>query len=224
MGSLLRFFSRPWHEVPTVWIDTETTGTRPGIDRAVQVGLARFEGGKCVGSGVQLVNPGIPIPPEATAIHGITDERVAMMPTIEQVFTETHARELLEGAQPAAYNAPFDRHFIPPFGDWTWQWLDALSLVRVIDKFVRGKGRHRLEAAAERHGVPLARAHNAEADAIAAGMLFYKLAPQVFGPTDDDFYVLTLGEALRRQAIDEAEERYRFLEWLSRQPPRDDHA
>ncbi|HZL96830.1 MAG TPA: 3'-5' exonuclease [Vicinamibacterales bacterium] len=213
--SLLRFFHTPWHEVPTVWIDTETTGVRPGVDRAVQVGLARFEGGKCVGSGVQLVNPGIPIPPEATAIHGITDERVAAMPTIEHLFREARALALLDGAQPAAYNAPFDRHFVPPFGDdWTWQWLDALSLVRVVDRFVRGNGRHRLEAAAERHGVALPRAHNAEADAVAAGMLFYKLAPTVFAE-------MPLGELLREQTIQEAQERYRFHNWLSQQPPRD---
>lgn len=214
---MLRFFNTPWPDVPTVWIDTETTGKRPGVDRAVQVGFARFERGICVARAAWFVNPGIPIPPEATAIHGITDAMVADMPTIEQGFAGQQVMALLDGAQPAAYNAPFDRHFVPPFGDWTWQWLDALSLIRRVDRYVKGPGRHKLEVAAERHGIPLPKAHNAEADAIAAGTLFYKIAPSVFEEPERH----TLGQALCKQAIWEADERYRFLEWLSRQPPRE---
>jgi DNA polymerase III epsilon subunit-like protein len=42
---MLSHFLKPWSEVPLVLIDTETTGTRPGTDRAVQVGIARFENG-----------------------------------------------------------------------------------------------------------------------------------------------------------------------------------
>lgn len=213
--------------MPTAWIDTETTGVCPGIDRAVQVGLARFEGGKLVGSGVQRVNPGIPIPPQATAIHGITDAMVVDMPTIENVFAGEPATVLLTGAQPSGYNANFDRHFVPPFGDWAWPWLDALSLVRVVDRFERGKGRHRLEAACARHGVKLSKAHDAEADAIAAGELFYALMPklsdvlrnQTRGP---EFPDVTMGALLCWQKEQEAAEWFRFNEWLARQPPRDE--
>ena len=64
---MLSLFRRPWSEVPICFIDTETTGTRPGIDRAVQVALVRFEGGKETGAFGTLVYPGIPIPAEYLA-------------------------------------------------------------------------------------------------------------------------------------------------------------
>ncbi|HEU5276802.1 MAG TPA: 3'-5' exonuclease [Xanthobacteraceae bacterium] len=211
---MISLFHQPWIVVPSCWIDCETTGTRPGTDRPVQIAIVRFEDCKEVGAFWSLVNPGMPIPAEATAIHGITDEQVAGAPSVADVFALPKVRELLKGAQPAAYNAPFDRHFVPPFGeDWTWPWLDALSIVRVVDRFVKGKGRHRLELTAQRHGIPLGKAHDALDDARAAGSIFYKLAPLHFRKDDP------LGHVLRWQRQQEAEEWFRFMDWRAKQPP-----
>jgi len=219
VSSLLRLFNSPWNEVPVCFIDTETTGKSPGKDRAVQVAIVRFECGKAVGSFSSIVSPrGVPISPEATAAHGYTDADVADAPSIESIFQLADVQRLLRDAQPGAYNAAFDRHFVPPFTeDWTWPWVDSLSLVRLIDRYERGAGRHKLSAAAARHGVKLDKAHDAEADARAAGELFYMLGPQVFvgGGT------WTLGQVLRWQRVAEAEEWARFMGWLSKQPPRE---
>lgn len=213
---MLKLFTLPWPSVPVVFIDTETTGVRPGVDCACQVALIRFEGGRPVGEFSALVNPGIAIPDAATAIHGITNERVRDAARIEDVFSCHEVQALLKDAQPAAYNAPFDRHFVPPFGeDWTWPWLDSLSLVRAVDRFVRGKGRHQLAVTAARHGIDLVDAHDALADARAAGQLFYKLAPDKFGPD------ATLGEVIRWQRIAETESWYDFTAWRARQPPQE---
>src|ERR1041384_751619 len=145
---MLKYFNQQWDTVPVCMIDTETTGVQPGRDRTVQVGLVRFENGAPVGSFSSLVNPGIPIPASATAIHGITDAHVAGAPPLAEVFAPPQAVKLLEGAQYAAYNASFDRYFIPPIGDdWSYPWADSLSLVRKVDRYARGKGRHRLGAA-----------------------------------------------------------------------------
>lgn len=65
-----------WLDQPLFALDTETTGTNPETARVVQ---------SCIGrSGrigewtpkTRLINPGVPIPAEATAVHGITDDRV----------------------------------------------------------------------------------------------------------------------------------------------------
>lgn len=217
---MIEFFNRPWDEVPTVWIDTETTGTRPGVDKAVQVGIARFERGEYWGGASYLVFPDRKIPEEATAVHGITDAMVRDAPLIGQIFTMLDGpRGLLDGAHPAAYNAPFDRQFAPPLtDDWTWPWLDCLSLVRVVDRFVKGPARHTLSAACSRHGVELIGAHDALADAIATGKLFYKLAPIVYSTWVDG--PATIGQVLQEQRIQEAREWFRFNEWRSRQPPK----
>lgn len=212
---MFKYFNAQWDSVPTAWIDTETTGVCPGTDRCVQVAVVRFEAGLPVGMAQDFINPGRPIPESATAIHGITDIAVKDAPTIEAFMARADVLALLEGAQPAAYNAPFDKHFVPPFGDWTWPWLDALSLVRKVDRFASGKGRHKLEPTCKRHGIDLTDAHDAGADARAAGQLFYKLGRQTF-PTH-----YTLGSVLGWQRRVEAEEWHRFMSWLANQPPKE---
>jgi DNA polymerase III subunit epsilon len=213
---VLKFFSAQWDSVPVVLIDTETTGIQPGRDRTVQVGIVRFEGGEIMGSRSSFIDPGIPIPEAATAIHGITDIAVQGAPSLADFFADPETRRLLDGAQPAAYNASFDRHFVPPFGDdWTWPWLDSLSLVRKVDRYAKGAGRHKLEATCKRHGVPLEGAHDAIADATAAGLLLYKLGRATFPQQ------YSLGQALGWQRRVEAEEWFRFNEWLSAQPTRE---
>lgn len=213
---MLKYFHAPWDSVPLISIDTECTGKQPGKDRAVSVGFARFENGVCVGTFEQFVKPGVPIGEEACAIHKITEEMVADAPSIEDVFVTRSVVDLLAGAQPCGYNSAFDRHFVPPFGDdWTWPWLDALALVRKQDRFAKGKGRHRLDAACARHGIALIDAHSAGADARAAGELLIKLGRELFPST------YSLGEALTWCRRVEAEEWFRFNEWLAKQPPRE---
>jgi DNA polymerase-3 subunit epsilon len=215
---LLRLFNQPWDKVPTCWVDFETTGKRPGIDRAVQVALVRFENGKPVAATSTLINPGVPIPAEATSIHGITDEMVDGAPSSHVWFSGDEPRQLLDGAAPGAFNAPFDRHFMPAgaLADHTWPWLDSLSMVRFVDRFAPGKGRHKLEAAAARHGVKLEKAHDAASDARAAGELFYLLGQRIF--TGD---VWSLGKVLERQRINDIREWSRFCSWILSQPPRE---
>jgi len=207
-----------------VAVDTETTGTLPGVDAAVQVALVRFEGGTPVGSVSSLIDPGREIPITAITIHGITNEAVKGAPTIGQFFAQPATIELLSGAQPLAYNATFDRAFVPLHAwgeDWGWQWLDPLTFVRAVDRFVRGAGRHKLEAACSRRGIEISRAHDAAADAEAAGRLFYKVAPEYLIKGDPPDQRVPLGELLRHQRHIEADEWHRFCEWLASQPPRE---
>jgi len=65
---------------PLAFLDLETTGLRPGSDRIVEIAVIRVSPGGDVTEKVRRFDPGIPIPPEATAIHGITDDDVAGKP------------------------------------------------------------------------------------------------------------------------------------------------
>ncbi len=65
---------------PIAFLDLETTGLRVGTDRIVELALIRFMPNGDVTEKVRRFNPGIPIPPEATAVHGIRDEDVADKP------------------------------------------------------------------------------------------------------------------------------------------------
>jgi DNA polymerase III subunit epsilon len=207
-----------WDSVPIVVLDFETTGIRPGIDRAVEAGLARFEGGKLVRQLGSLLDPQMPIPAEASGIHGIGDADVAGKPLVTEFFARDDVAELLQGAQPAAYNAGFDHWFVPPWAlaDWTWPWLDALTLVRAVDRYARGDGRHRLSAACARHGVALANAHRADDDARAAGELFFKLMAGDLWPEPP-----CLGDLLGWMRQQDALQWSDFNGWLARQPQRE---
>lgn len=220
---MLKFFNTKWNEVPIVVIDVETTGTIPGIDAAVQVALVRFEKGEPVARFCSHVNPGRSIPKVATDIHGITDADVEHSPPIEAVFSLPEVKRLITDANPAAYNASFDRAFVPLYAwgeDWGWPWIDPLTVVRNVDRFVRGAGRHKLEAACARRGITIAKAHDAAADAEAAGRLFYMIVPETDWARLGDYDPGILGQLLAWQRHEESSEWFRFSEWRAAQPPR----
>jgi DNA polymerase-3 subunit epsilon len=68
-------------ERPIVIVDCETTSAEPATARIVEIALERWSPGGGMVSYQTLINPGIPIPAEATAVHGITDAMVANAPT-----------------------------------------------------------------------------------------------------------------------------------------------
>jgi len=68
-----------------VWLDLETTGVDISNDKIVQVAAIRVSPNGKIAKRTWMVNPGIPIPPEATAIHGITDEMVKDEPTFDRI-------------------------------------------------------------------------------------------------------------------------------------------
>lgn len=87
---------------PLVFFDLETTGLRVGEDRIVEMALIRVSPQGDVLEKVRRFNPGIPISPEATAVHGITDEDVA-----DEAPFSSRARalaQLLDGCDLAGFN------------------------------------------------------------------------------------------------------------------------
>ena len=88
---------------PLAFIDLETTGINLGNDRIVEIAVVKLlvNGNKSVKR--KLVNPGIPIPKEASDIHGITDEIVKDAPSFKQVAQEL--KQILDGCDIAGYNS-----------------------------------------------------------------------------------------------------------------------
>jgi DNA polymerase-3 subunit epsilon len=92
---------------PVVFFDLETTGTNRTTDRIVEIGLIRMEPNGTERIFNSLVNPGIPIPEEATKVHGITDEKVTASPTFQAIADDINA--LMDKADIGGFNvARFD--------------------------------------------------------------------------------------------------------------------
>jgi len=88
---------------PLAFIDLETTGVNLGSDRIVEIAIIKVlpDGTKSVKR--KLINPEMPIPQTASAVHGITNEMVKDAPTFKQVAHEL--RQMLDGCDLAGYNS-----------------------------------------------------------------------------------------------------------------------
>lgn len=153
--------SAAWFKGRALSFDTETTGVdtetcRIVTGHAVEVGA---DGAKTIGS--WLVNPGVPIPAEASAIHGITDEIAATgwkpLEAVGQMRDRLEAA-WADGLPVIICNAPFDLGL----------------LFAECDRYRRGK--RTLTALAEHYGVKQGAAHSAEGDALTAARVVWAQA------------------------------------------------
>lgn len=169
--------------------DLETTGIDVHSDRVVtaHVGVLDQHGSQ-IAARSWIADPGIEIPDGATAVHGITTEyaRTRGRPARDVVGEVTAAlRSLLgQGVPVVAYNASYDfsllaheaiRHGLDPLVDPS-PVIDPFVIDKAYDRYRPGK--RTLEVVAEHYAVPLDGAHDASADAIAAGRVAQALGRQ----------------------------------------------
>lgn len=158
-----------------IYYDTETTGIRPEQDRIVEIAAfdpilnKTFE---------KLINPRIPIPKEATAIHKITDEMVQDAPCFEEVAKDFADFCVGDVVLIAHNNDGFDIHFLrqefkrinlelPP-----WKFLDSLKWSR---RYRSDFPRHTLQFLREMYQIAANNAHRALDDVIVLHQVFSNL-------------------------------------------------
>jgi DNA polymerase-3 subunit epsilon len=88
---------------PLIFFDLETTGINIVKDRIVQIAYVKVHPNGKEESKERLINPGMPIPPESTAIHHITDEMVKDCPTFREIAKSLSAQ--IEGCDLAGFNS-----------------------------------------------------------------------------------------------------------------------
>ncbi|SDS72875.1 exonuclease domain-containing protein [Microterricola viridarii] len=167
--------------------DLETTGIDVETSRIVTANVSVIDAdGAVLERSDWLLNPGVEIPAGASAVHGISTARAQAdgMPAGEGVGQIVERlRALFERGLPVvAYNAPYDftilnrealRHGLAALGS-PGPIIDPLVIDKAVDRYRKGK--RTLEAAAAFYGVPLEDAHDAGADAIAAGRVAQAIA------------------------------------------------
>ncbi|MET0163184.1 MAG: exonuclease domain-containing protein, partial [Microbacteriaceae bacterium] len=175
-----------WHESVAVF-DLETTGIDVATARVVTayVGVLGPDGA-VLEAASWLADPGVEIPAGAAAVHGISTERARAegrpaRAVVGEIIAALQA-VLDRGLPLVVYNAPYDltlldhearRHELTALvvPDAV---IDPLVIDKAVDRYRKGK--RTLTAAAEVYGVPLEGAHDAGADAVAAGRVAQALA------------------------------------------------
>jgi DNA polymerase-3 subunit epsilon len=170
-------------ELAYVVFDTETTGLDPQRDEIVQLAALRVVNGRIVDGEVfeTLVDPQRPIPPGATAVHGITPQMVIGAPRIAEAGARFH--RFAAGAVLVAHNAPFDMAFLRRHEADICQRFDNPILDTVLASAVLfGQGEsHSLDALAARFGIviPESARHTALGDAEATAQVLVRMLPML---------------------------------------------
>ncbi|MFE2348308.1 exonuclease domain-containing protein [Kitasatospora cineracea] len=218
-----------WWKGPLTGFDLETTGTDPEEARIVTAAVVDTRGAGVERATTWLVDPGVPIPAEAAAIHGITDAeaRAHGRPAAEAVeeIARALAERLAAGRPVVAFNAPFDlslleaelrRHALPALADRlggpVTPVVDAMVVDRALDKY--RKGSRTLQRVCEVYGVELRDAHEAGSDALAAVRVAVALGRRY--PQAGD---LPLDELHRRQVGWYRDWAVDLQSWLRRKDP-----
>ena len=170
-----------WTELPRATFDLETTGIDPKTARIVTASLVLVSpDGEVLRAGEWLADPGVEIPEQASAIHGITTEyaREHGKPAQQVAYEVAMALGGLfaDGIPVIAFNAAYDfsvlhfelaRYGYPPLT--CYPVLDPLVINKHVHKFKRGK--RTLEVLASEYSVELENAHTSKDDALAAERL-----------------------------------------------------
>lgn len=88
---------------PLVFFDLETTGVNIGTDRIVEISILKIFPNGTKESKTWLVNPEVEIPAEATAVHGITNEKVVTEPTFKELAHTVN--DMIGDADLAGFNS-----------------------------------------------------------------------------------------------------------------------
>ena len=88
---------------PLSVFDLETTGVQVAKDRIVEISILKVNPDASRESKTWLVNPGMPIPPETSAIHGITDEKVKDAPTFKEIASKV--MDMIAGTDLGGFNS-----------------------------------------------------------------------------------------------------------------------
>ena len=158
---------------PLVFFDIESTGLNIATDRIVEISIVKVSPGTpgCpndVEVKTRRINPGMPIPPEAQAVHGISDDDVKDCPKFSQIAKSL--AQMLQGCDIAGYNSnKYDipllaEEFLRAGVDFDFRKRNLVDVQNIFHK----KEQRTLKAAYKFYcGQNLDNAHSAEADTMA---------------------------------------------------------
>ncbi|MCX4540463.1 3'-5' exonuclease [Streptomyces sp. NBC_01565] len=213
-----------WHLGRMAGFDLETTGIDVEQDRIVTACVVQCGGGQPTQSATWLADPDIDIPAEAEKVHGISTARARAegRPGAEVVADVLAAlgQAITAGIPVVAMNARYDltllnrearRHSLAPLPAG-FPVIDPYVIDKHIDRY--RKGGRKLTDLCAHYGVPIGDAHTADADAVAACRVAWRI-----GNTRPDLAALPLATLHGQQAAWAAEQAASLQEYFRRKTP-----
>lgn len=165
------------HVSEYVILDLETTGLSPSVDKIIQLSAIKYDAtGQKIDSYDTYLNPGIPIPAEASRVNGITNRMVADAPRaadVREAFFDFLGDCLLVG-----YNTTFDLRFIEKAFDGRFTgclYVDAMAIAKKAFTLPN----YRLQTVAASVGFKSSRFHNSLVDCEAVAAILRRVAPDL---------------------------------------------
>ena len=153
---------------PIIFFDIESTGLNVANDRIVEISIVKVDKNGDTEIKTRRINPTIPISPESTSIHGITDEDVKDCPTFREIAKSL--ANLMSGCDIAGFNSTkFDipllaEEFLRAGIDFDFRKRKLVDVQVIYHKLEQ----RTLSAAYKFYcGKNLENAHSAEADTVA---------------------------------------------------------
>ena len=169
-----------------VIFDLETTGISCTSDEVVEISAVKVEGGVVVDEFTTLVNPGRPIPYQATSVHGITDEMVENSPMFREALADFN--DFIGDSVIVGHNIHnFDMNFIQRdtqkyFGKYIGNdYIDTLEIARLYLPELPGRS---LVELADHYGIESQGAHRALNDCRMNQQVFECLRREIENPSE----------------------------------------
>jgi len=160
--------------------DLETTGLNPDKDKITEIAACRFVNGEFIEEFTTLINPGIPIPKNITALTGITNKMVEDAPSIKDTLPDF--LKFIGSTPLVAQNINFDYGFITNNLSSTDSSISELPLYDTLSLargFIYFRNSFNLGSLCDYYGINIENAHRASADALCTGKLFAYLIQEV---------------------------------------------
>lgn len=172
----------PLNALGAVALDTETTGLAAGSARLIQIGAVRLARSRLIRDDTwsALVNPGVPIPPESTGIHGLTDADVAQAPGFAELqadFERWIGRAIVIG-----YSIGFDLAILKrehELANLPWRAPRTIDVRHLVTILAPRLPDYSLDTTASWLGIGVHDRHQALGDAVMAAEAFVALAPRL---------------------------------------------
>ncbi len=162
-------YNTPLRDLPYSVVDLETTGTKPGVNQIIEIGIVKIVNNEIIDTYQTFLNPGVEIPPFISQMTGITNSDVEYAPILPDVAPTI--LPLIENSIFVAHNAAFDYNFLQKnlrLAGFEFA-SPKICTVQLSRKLIPQLSHHTLDDLARHFHIEIPNRHRALDDALATG-------------------------------------------------------